>query len=64
MEPKTHQNRMQKSTLKKEGFEDPLESVLGLSWVVLGSILGSKIIKIHWFFMVFVKIHVFEEDKA
>ena len=53
-----------KISMKKEGFEDPLGSVLGLSWVVWGSILGSKIIKFHWFLKVFVKIHVFEEDKV
>ena len=38
-----------KFNMKQEGFEDPLGSVLGLSWVVLGSMLGSKIIKFHWF---------------
>ena len=32
-----------KNQKKKEGFEDPLGSVLGLSWVVLGSILESNI---------------------
>ena len=42
--------------MKQEGFEDPLGSVLGLSWVVLGSILGSKIIKFHWFYKGSVKI--------
>ena len=31
--------------MKQEGFEDPLGSVLGLSWVVLGPILGSNIMK-------------------
>ena len=32
-----------KINIKYEGFQVPLGSVLGLSWVVLGSILGSKI---------------------
>ena len=31
---------------------------------VLGSILGSKIIKIHWFLKGFVKIHIFDPDKV
>ena len=45
-----------KFIIKYEGFQDPLGSVLGLSWVVLGSILGSTIINIHWFYTVFVNI--------
>ena len=45
-----------KFNIKQEGFQDPLGSVLGLSWVVLGSILGSKIIKFHRFYKGFVKI--------
>ena len=53
-----------KINMKKEGFEDPLGSVLGQSWVVLGSILGSKIIKCHLFLLGFVKINVFEGYKA
>jgi len=31
-----------------EGFQVPLGCVLGPSWVVLGSILGSTIIKLRW----------------
>ena len=69
--PKRVQNGVQngqksstKINIKQEGFQDPLGSVLGLSWVVWGSILGSKIMKFHWFLKVFVKIHVFEEDKV
>ena len=42
--------------MKYEGFQVPLGSVLGMSWVVLRSILESKIIKLHWFSKVFVKI--------
>ena len=42
--------------MKQESFEDPLGSVLGLSWVVWGSILESKIVKIQQFLKVFVKI--------
>ena len=42
--------------MKQEGFEDPLGSVLGLSWVVLGSILGSKIMNMIWFYNGFMKI--------
>ena len=45
-----------KFNIKQGGFQDPLGSVLGLSWVVLGSILGSKIMKFHWFYKGFVKI--------
>ena len=45
-----------KFNIKYEGFQEPLGSVLGLSWVVWESILGSNIIKIHWFLKVFVKI--------
>ena len=67
LEPKRLQKRVQngaqtgpksniKFNMKKEGPQDPLGSVLGLSWVVLGSILGSKIIKFHWFYKGFVKI--------
>ena len=69
--PKRAQNGVQndqksstKINMKQEGFEDPLGSVLGLSWVVLGSILGSKIMKFHWFLNGFVNNHFFEEDKA
>ena len=54
--PKRIQNGVQngqksstKINMKQEGFEDPLGSVLGLSWVVLGSILVSKISKFQWF---------------
>ena len=61
--PKRVQNGVQngqksstKFNMKQEGFEDPLGSVLGLSWVVLGSILGSKIVKFRWFYKVSVKI--------
>ena len=61
--PKRVQNGVQngqksstKINMKQEGFEDPLGSVLGLSWVVLGSILGSKIMKFHWFLKGFVNI--------
>ena len=46
------------------GFQEPLGSVLGLSWVVWGSIWESKILKIQWFLQVFVKIMFFEEVKA
>ena len=42
--------------MKYEAFQVPLGSVLGLSWVVLGSILGSKIIEFQWFYKVSVKI--------
>ena len=45
-----------KNNIKQEGFQDALEMLLGLSWLVLGSILGSKIIKFHWFDKVFVNI--------
>ena len=45
-----------KISMKQEGFQDALEMVLGLSWLVLGSILGSKMVKIQWFLNVFVKI--------
>ena len=69
--PKGEQNGAQngpkssaKFNMKQEGFEDPLGSVLGLSWVVLGSILGSKIIKFHLFLRCFVKIHIFDTDKV
>ena len=48
--------------IKKEGFEDPLGSVLGQSWVVLGSILGSKIEKFQMCFKVLFlkKVNAFE----
>ena len=36
---------------------------MGLSWVVWESILGSKIIKIHGFLMVFVKITFLKKIK-
>ena len=55
-EPKSNR----KINIKFEGFQDPLGSVLGLSWVVLGSILGSKIIRIHLFLNVFVNISFLE----
>ena len=42
--------------IRYEGFQVPLESILGPSWVVLGSILGSKIMIFHWFYKVSVKI--------
>ena len=45
-----------KISMKQEGFQDALEMLLGLSWLVLGSILGSNMVKIHWFLKVFVKI--------
>ena len=45
-----------KINIKYEGFQVPLGSVLALPWVVLGSILGSKIIDFHLFYKVFVKI--------
>ena len=35
--------------IRYEGFQVPLGSVLGQSWAVLGSILGSHISQIHWF---------------
>ena len=31
-------------------------------WLDFQSILGSKILKIHWFLQVFVKINIFDED--
>ena len=45
-----------KINIEYEGFQVPLGSVLGLSWVALGSILGSKIIDFHWFYKVSVNI--------
>ena len=45
-----------KFNIKYVGFQEPLGSVLGLSWVVWGSILGSKIVKFQWFYKGFVKI--------
>ena len=50
--------------MKKCRFGDRLGVVLGQFWVVFGPILGSKIIKIHWFLYVFVKNRVFGEDKT
>ena len=45
-----------KIMIKYEGFQVPLGSVLGPSWAVLESILGSKFIKFHWFYKGSVKI--------
>ena len=45
-----------KIMIRYEGFLVPLGSVLGPSWVILGSILGSKIIEFHWFYSGFVNI--------
>ena len=42
--------------MKYEGFQVPLGSVMGPSWAVLGSILGSKTIKFNWFCKVCVNI--------
>ena len=60
MELQTDQNRTQNSTSKKKAFKTLLEP----SWVVLGSILGSKNIKIHKLLWMFRENHVFEEDNA
>ena len=63
MAPRKHQNgapngpkSSTKIDAKYEGFQVPLGSVLGLSWVVWGSILGSKIMKLRWFYNGFVNI--------
>ena len=53
-----------KINMKLYGFWNPLGRVLGPSWVVLGSILGSKIIKFHLFLKGFVKIHIFDADEV
>ena len=53
-----------KINIKYEGFQVPLGSVLGPSWVVLGSILGSQIIKFHLFLQGFREHRVFDEDNA
>ena len=53
-----------KINMKNYSFWNPLGRVLGPSWVVLGSILGSKIIKLHWFSNGFVKIHIFDADEV
>ena len=61
--PKGAQNAPQNGSNSKtninityEGFQVPLGCVLGPSSVVLGSILGSKIIKFRWFYQVSVNI--------
>ena len=50
--PKLKQN----ISMKNDRFSDRLGLVLGPSWVVLGTILGSKIIKFGWFYNDFVNI--------
>ena len=69
--PKSTPNRSQngpkskaKINMKNDRFWNPLGSVLGPSWGILGSILGSKIIKFHWFLKGFVNIHIFDPDKV
>ena len=51
-----------KINMKSYGFWNPLGRVLGPSWVVLGSILGSTIIKFRWFYQGFRGSLVFKED--
>ena len=69
--PKGSQNEYQngpnssaKINMKNDGFWNPLGRVLGPSWVVLGSILRSKIIKFKLFLKGFVKIHIFDADEV
>ena len=53
------QNALKSNTnimIRYEGFQVPLGSVLGPSWVILGPILGSTIIKFNWFYKGFVNI--------
>ena len=59
-EPKSNTKIM----IKYEGFQVPLESVLGPSWVVLGSILGPKIIQFSIVLQWFREHRVFEKYKA
>ena len=53
-----------KINMKHYRFWNPLGPVLGPSWAVLGSILGSKIMENQWFLKGFVKIHIFDPDKV
>ena len=53
-----------KINMKNDCFGNPLGFVLGPSWCILGSILGSKIIKFNWFLKGFVNIHIFDPDKV
>ena len=50
--------------MRNDRFWNRLGHVLGPSWVVLGSILGSKIIKFHRFLQGFREHRVFDEDNA
>ena len=69
--PKGEQNGTQngpksnaKFNIKQEGFEDPLGSVLGLSWVVWGVDLGVKNHQISLVLQGFRENSVFEKDEA
>ena len=42
----------------------PLASNLGRFWLVLGAVLGSKMLIFHWFLKGFVNICVFDEDEC
>ena len=57
-------NRRQNSTSKKMAFKTLLEPSWACLWVILGSILGSKIIKIHFVLEMFRENDIFEEDNA
>ena len=70
MEPKWSQNRTQdgpksktKTRSKKEDLKDRLGAVLGRSWVVLGAVLGSCLMVLYWFFILFRGNRRFEKKR-